>query len=86
MSNAISISNYLNLNSDEIAITNLPMNYSYGLSIINSHLYVGAKIVVTEKSVIQRDFWELVKINNVTSLSGVPYTYEILKKLKLWIF
>ena len=84
LSNAISISNYLNLNSDEIAITNLPMNYSYGLSIINSHLYVGAKIVVTEKSVIQRDFWELVKINNVTSLSGVPYTYEILKKLRFF--
>ena len=84
LSNAISISNYLNLNSDEIAITNLPMNYSYGLSIINCHLYVGAKIVVTEKSIIQRDFWNLMKINNVTSLSGVPYTYEILKKLKFF--
>jgi long-chain acyl-CoA synthetase len=84
LSNATSISNYLNLNSDEIAITNLPMNYSYGLSIINCHLYVGAKIVVTEKSIIQRDFWNLVKINNVTSLSGVPYTYEILKKLKFF--
>ena len=83
-SNTISISNYLNLNSDETAITNLPMNYSYGLSIINSHLYVGAKIVVTEKSIIQRDFWELVKINNVTSLSGVPYTYEILKKIRFF--
>ena len=84
LSNAISISNYLNLNSDETAITNLPMNYSYGLSIINSHLYVGAKIVVTKKSIIQRDFWELLKINNVTSLSGVPYTYEILKKLRFF--
>lgn len=83
-SNAISICHYLNLNSEEIAITNLPMSYSYGLSIINSHLHVGAKIVVTEKSLIQRDFWELVKMNNVTSLSGVPYTYEILKKLKFF--
>jgi len=84
LSNAISISNYLNLNSDEIAITSLPMNYSYGLSIINSHLYVGAKIVVTDKSVIQRDFWDLMKKNNVNSLSGVPYTYEILKKLRFF--
>ena len=84
LSNAISITNYLNLHSDEIAITNLPMNYSYGLSIINSHLYVGAKIVVTEKTIVQRDFWKLVKVNNVTSLSGVPYTYEILKKLKFF--
>ena len=30
------------------------MNYSYGLSIINSHLYVGAKIVVTEKFISKR--------------------------------
>jgi len=84
LENAISICNYLNLNSDEIAITNLPINYSYGLSIINSHLYTGAKIVVTEKSIIQRDFWDLVKVNSVTSLSGVPYTYEILKKLRFF--
>ena len=82
LSNAISISNYLNLKSSEIAITNLSMNYSYGLSIINSHLHVGAKIVVADESIIQRRFWELFKKFHVTSLAGVPYTYEILKKLK----
>ena len=84
LSNCISICRYLKLNKDDIAITNLPMNYSYGLSVINSHLNVGAKIVVTEKSIIQRGFWELVNAYDVTSLAGVPYTYEILKKLRFF--
>jgi len=36
--NAKSIVEYLELNSSERPITTLPMNYTYGLSIINSHL------------------------------------------------
>jgi len=81
-SNADSIIEYLKLNPNEKAITNLPMNYSFGLSIINSHLRVGAKVLLTKESVIQRKFWDLFRSNNITSLSGVPYTFEILKKMK----
>lgn len=80
--NAYYISNYLNIDSEEIAITNLPMSYSYGLSIINSHLMNGAKIILTNDSVIQRSFWDKFNECKVTSLSGVPYTYEILNKIK----
>lgn len=81
-SNSKSISNYLNLDSNDKALTILPMNYSFGLSIINSHLLVGGKIVLTKKSIIQRDFWDLFKKYEITSISGVPYTFEILKKIK----
>jgi acyl-coenzyme A synthetase/AMP-(fatty) acid ligase len=59
------------------------MNYSFGLSIINSHLHVGGSILMTEESLTQRRFWELFKDFKVTSLSGVPYTYEMLKKFRL---
>ena len=78
LSNACSISKFLNLNNSEIAISSLPMNYSFGLSIINSHLHVGGSILMTEESLTQRRFWELFKDFKVTSLSGVPYTYEML--------
>jgi acyl-CoA synthetase (AMP-forming)/AMP-acid ligase II len=81
VSNAQSISKYLKLDSDSRAITTLPYNYSYGLSTINSHLYSGGSLVLTNKSVLDAKFWKLFKTNNVTSLSGVPYTYEILLKL-----
>jgi len=83
ISNASSISQYLELNSSEIAISNLPMSYSYGLSIINSHLFVGGSVVMTNESITQRGFWELFKNYKVTSLSGVPYTFEILKQFRL---
>ena len=83
LANASSISEYLGLDTSETAISNLPMNYSFGLSIINSHLFVGGIVVMTMESITQRRFWDLFKKFNVTSLSGVPYTFEILKKFKL---
>jgi long-chain acyl-CoA synthetase len=83
VANASSIAEYLKLNSSERAISSLPMNYSFGLSIINSHLHVGASILMTRESITQRRFWDLFKQFNITSLSGVPYTFEILKKFRL---
>jgi len=70
------------LSSSDRALTILPFNYSFGLSIINSHLLTGGTIVLTTKSIIQRDFWDLFKKHKITSISGVPYTFEILKKIK----
>ena len=39
--NAEQIAEYLELDSSERPVTTLPMNYTYGLSIIHSHLLVG---------------------------------------------
>jgi len=82
-SNAESIAEYLQLDSSEIPITTLPLHYSYGLSIINSHLLVGAKILLTSSSVVSKEFWEFFKYAQATSLSGVPYTYEMLQRLRV---
>jgi acyl-coenzyme A synthetase/AMP-(fatty) acid ligase len=81
VSNAKSITDYLNIKMDDRAITTMPMSYSYGLSIINSHLYNGASIVVTDKTLLKREFWELWTKYRPTSFSGVPYLYEVLMKL-----
>lgn len=59
LENAKSIAQYLDIDQNERAITSLPMHYSYGLSVINSHLISGATILLTEDSYIQRDFWVL---------------------------
>lgn len=79
--NTASIVEYLKLNPSERPITTLPMNYTYGLSIINSHLSVGATILLTEKSIMQREFWSFFTEQGATSFGGVPYTYEMLDKL-----
>jgi acyl-coenzyme A synthetase/AMP-(fatty) acid ligase len=53
------------------------------LSIINTYIETGASILVCDYSVIQKKFWEQFKKYNVTSLSGVPYIFDIILKLGL---
>ena len=80
--NAKSIAEYLELNENERPITTLPMNYTYGLSIINSHLVIGATVLVTDKSLGKREFWEFFDRAKATSFGGVPYTYEMLERMR----
>lgn len=82
IANAESIAEYLHIDANERPITMLPMYYSYGLSIINSHLLKGATILLTDKSYAQREFWNFLRENEVTSMSGVPYTWEMLRRLR----
>jgi long-chain acyl-CoA synthetase len=82
LSNAESIVNYLGINEEDRAITSLPFNYSYGMSVINSHLNAGASLLLTNRSLFDLLFWRLMKSNEITSLAGVPYSYEILFKLR----
>lgn len=78
--NAASIAQYLSLSSEERAITSLPMNYSYGLSVINSHLLAGGSLVLNNDSVLSRDFLQRLQEQRVTSLAGVPYVYQMLAR------
>lgn len=81
-SNAESIAEYLNISERERAITSLPMYYSFGMSVINSHLIKGATLLLTDKAVIQREFLNFLKEGKATSIAGVPYTYEMLRRLR----
>ena len=82
--NIDSILNYLEITENDRSITTLPMSYTYGLSIINTFLAAGASLILTEKSLMQKEFWQQFKNYEATSLSGVPYTYEMLRKLKFF--
>ena len=79
--NANSIVRALSINADHIPVSLLPFHYSFGLSVLNSHLKVGAKIIVTNHSLLQREFWQCAKEHSITSLYAVPYHLEILQKL-----
>lgn len=84
LANAESIAEYLKLDDTERPITTLPMNYVYGLSIINSHFLVGATLLLTDKGLMQKEFWQFFKDQEATSFGGVPYTYEMLDKLRFF--
>ena len=75
-SNAASIASFLELSAEERPITTLSMSYSYGLSVINSHLHVGAPIVLTDAPTTHKDFWSIFEKTAPTSIACVPYQYE----------
>lgn len=81
--NAKSIAAYLNITAEDRGLANLPLNYSYGLSTINSHLQAGATILLTTDSVVTNSFWEFMRKEKATSFAGVPYTYQILQRIGL---
>jgi len=81
-SNTDSIIKYLSIDQSQRAVTSLPLNYSYGMSVLNSHLRAGASVFLTNRSFFEAEFWRSMKSYAVTSLAGVPYSYEILLKLR----
>lgn len=81
-SNAAAIAEYLGLGAGERAVQSLPMHYSYGLSVLNSHLVAGGTVVLTPHSFMRPEFWRDVDEQRVTSFAGVPYMYETLHRLR----
>jgi len=82
LANARSIVQYLDLTPNERSIQGLPVHYSYGLSLINSHLISGGAVVLTEHSFMRPEFWRDFDTAKCTSFAGVPYMYEILQRLR----
>ena len=79
--NTKTIIQYLGLTKNDKTIINLPFSYSYGLSVVNTHLYAGAKIFLCNHSVISKEFWTIFKSFKPTNFNGVPYTYNLISKL-----
>ena len=81
---ARNISTFLELDETERPMIDLPINYTYGLSVLNSHLYSGATVLLTSMNVLNPKYWEFLKREKATSFTNVPYCYEILKKLHVF--
>ena len=81
IANTKSIISYLNLKSFDRTITTMPMSYSYGFSIINTHLFCGGSIVPNNLSLVDKNFWKTYSNSNPTNINGVPFFYEMLNKI-----
>jgi len=79
--NAASIATYLGIRPTDVAATTLPMHYCYGLSVINSHLMVGASLLLTSHSVVDECFWDQFRAHGATTFAAVPYMFELLDRV-----
>jgi hypothetical protein len=77
-SNAEAIARYLRLTPADRAATTMPLHYCYGLSVLHSHLVAGASLLLTERSVVEEEFWGEFVRAGATSFAGVPYTFDLL--------
>ena len=81
--NAESIRQALAISDADVPVAHLPLHYSYGLSVVNSHLLAGASIVLMREGLVSPVFWEAIRRYRVDLFSGVPYTYQMLRRLGL---
>ena len=78
--NADNVRRLFGLTEDEKAMAILPMHYTMGLSVIASHLLTGATLLLSGRSLLDKGFWTILK--EATSFTGVPYSYDILTKMR----
>ena len=78
--NADNVRRLFQLDGSEKAMAILPMHYTMGLSVIASHLLAGATLLLSNRSLLDKGFWATLK--EATSFTGVPYSYEILTKMR----
>ena len=81
-SNARNVASVFGWTEKERGIIDLPMQYTMGLNVILSHLYAGATVLLAEANLMSPKFWTFIKEQKGTNFTGVPFSYEILKKLR----
>jgi acyl-CoA synthetase (AMP-forming)/AMP-acid ligase II len=86
LSNARQITKALDIGPYDVGAAHLPVHYSYGLSVITSHLLVGAAVHLWSGSVTTPDFWESSRRAGSTQFPGVPFHYDFLARSKLATF
>lgn len=67
--------------NEERPICDLGMQYTMGLNVINTHLYVGATVLLTTYNLLSGEFWEYIKKERGTNFTGVPFSYDIFYRL-----
>jgi acyl-coenzyme A synthetase/AMP-(fatty) acid ligase len=58
------------------------MQYTMGLNVINSHLYAGATVLLIEANLMSPKYWSFIKEQKGSNFTGVPFSYEILNRLR----
>jgi long-chain acyl-CoA synthetase len=81
IANALSICDYLPVQREDVTPLNLPIYYSYGLSVLTSNSIKGGRIICSNDDLLKKEFWEKFTRYGYTSFAGVPFVYEMLDRI-----
>jgi acyl-CoA synthetase (AMP-forming)/AMP-acid ligase II len=80
--NTQSIIASLELGPSDRVLAHLSLNYSYGMSVVNSHLAAGGSAVLTRHSLASPALWSRARGMGVTAMPMVPAQMKLLHRLK----
>ncbi len=80
----LNISTFFELKQNDRPLMVLPLYYTMGLSMVFSHLRVGATILITGRNMTDPIFWKFIKDERATSFTGVPYSFQILNLMRFF--
>jgi acyl-CoA synthetase (AMP-forming)/AMP-acid ligase II len=81
VANARQIAEALAINESSTGIAHLPLHYSYGLSIVTSHLAAGGRVCLVNDSITSPSFWSKIGNAGGSHFPGVPFHYAALARL-----
>ncbi len=80
----LNISTFFELKETDRPLMVLPLYYTMGLSMVFSHLRVGATVLITNRNMTDAAFWKFLKDERATSFTGVPYSFQILNLMRFF--
>ena len=81
VANARQIAGALAIDERSVGVAHLPLHYSYGLSIVTSHLMAGGRICLVNDSITSPSFWSKIGNAGGSHFPGVPFHYAALARL-----
>lgn len=78
VANAASIVKYLKLTPEDCGMVVLPFHYSYGNSLLTTHVMVGASLVLENSFLFPNVVLDRINQERATGFAGVPSTFAIL--------
>ncbi len=75
---------FFGFHGDDRSLIDLQLHYTMGLNVACSSLYAGAALMMTTHTAMEKEYWEFFDRSHITNITGVPYNYEMLKRLKFF--
>ncbi len=82
--NVQDIVDYLQLTRLDSVLNVLPFHYSYGNSVLHTHLFVGAKIILAGSMAYPQEIVNTLRTSEASGFYGVPSTYSLLLSRSDW--
>lgn len=84
IANATNVSTVFEMDENENGMVSLPLQFTQGLNVATSHLLAGATALLSTNNLMQKEFWDFFKENHATSMTCVPYSVELLNRLRFF--